>query len=189
MPMAGGGTFQCAPVVGKEGEFCCTALSSSSSRSSSDRLLPRAEVMAAADGSDGFCLFGKLSRGDRETTVKCFYWRKEEQHHPTWKYNDTVNSEGDPPWPTCRRAPLQCETVGGWCPRTRSLSWPNLRTADDTWMVLHWYMKHKACSVVLCLKAGSGHLVSIGTKHSTRCFCVSGRHVSLCREGHGRPGL
>ena len=51
-------------MVGKEGEFCCTALSSSSSRSSSDRLLPRAEVMAAADESDGFCLFGKLSRGD-----------------------------------------------------------------------------------------------------------------------------
>ena len=61
-----------APVVGNEGEFCCTALSSSSSLSSSDRLLPRAEVMAAADESDDFCLFGKLSHREKETTIKCF---------------------------------------------------------------------------------------------------------------------
>lgn len=54
------------PVVGNEGELCCTALSSSSSLSSSDRLLPRAEVMAAVDESDDFCLFGKLETRRRQ---------------------------------------------------------------------------------------------------------------------------
>ncbi len=48
--------------MGNEGELCCTALSSSSSLSSSERLLPSAEVMAAVDESDDFCLFGKLKR-------------------------------------------------------------------------------------------------------------------------------
>lgn len=59
----------CLPVVGNEGELCCTALSSSSSLSSSERLLPRAEVMAAVDESDDFCLFGKLKRRQKETTA------------------------------------------------------------------------------------------------------------------------
>lgn len=54
------------PVVGKDGELCWTALSSRSSRSRSDRLVPRAEVMAAEDESDDFCLFGKLDREKRE---------------------------------------------------------------------------------------------------------------------------
>ena len=60
------GSYQKAVRVWKlmVSRTCSGALSSSSSRSSSDRLLPRAEVMAAADESDGFCLFGKLSRGD-----------------------------------------------------------------------------------------------------------------------------
>ena len=53
-------------MVGKEGELCCTALSSSRSLSSSERLLPRAEVMAADDESDVFCLFGKLRRTEKE---------------------------------------------------------------------------------------------------------------------------
>lgn len=52
-------------MVGNEGELCCTAFSSSSSRSSSERLLPRAEVMAAVDESEfDFCLFGKLQETD-----------------------------------------------------------------------------------------------------------------------------
>lgn len=63
----------CLPVVGNEGELCCTALSSSNSLSSSDRLLPRAEVMAAADESDDFCLFGKLRRRQKRTTVNSSY--------------------------------------------------------------------------------------------------------------------
>lgn len=50
------------PVVGNDGELCCTAFSSRRSLSSSERLLPRAEVMAAVDESDDFCLFGKLRR-------------------------------------------------------------------------------------------------------------------------------
>lgn len=57
----------CVPVVGNEGELCCTALSSSRSLSSSERLLPRAEVIAAVDESDDFCLFGKLKRQKEET--------------------------------------------------------------------------------------------------------------------------
>lgn len=57
----------CLPVVGNEGELCCTALSSNRSLSSSERLLPRAEVMAAVDESDDFCLFGKLKRWKEET--------------------------------------------------------------------------------------------------------------------------
>lgn len=48
------------PSVGKAGVLCWTALSSRSSRSSSDRLLPRVEFMA--DDSLLFCLLGKLSR-------------------------------------------------------------------------------------------------------------------------------
>lgn len=47
-------------MVANDGELCWTALSSRSSRSSSDRLVPRADAMAAEDESDGFCLFGKL---------------------------------------------------------------------------------------------------------------------------------
>ena len=176
-------------MVGKEGEFCCTALSSSSSRSSSDRLLPRAEVMAAADESGGFCLFGKLSRGDRETTVTCFIGERKNNTNLHGfvgvQDNDTVNSEGDPPRLTCRRAPLRCETVAGCCPRTRSLSWPDLETAENTWMVLHWYMKHKARSAVRCLRA----ILCRWEQHFTRCFCVSGRRALLYREGHGCPGL
>lgn len=53
-------------MVGKEGEFCWTALSSRSSLSSSDRLLPRAELMAAADWSADFCLLGKLTEAERQ---------------------------------------------------------------------------------------------------------------------------
>lgn len=56
----------CLPVVGNEGELCCTALSSRRSLSSSERLLPRAEVMAAVDESDDFCLFGKLKRQEED---------------------------------------------------------------------------------------------------------------------------
>lgn len=58
------------PVVGNDGELCCTALSSWSSRSSSDRLLPRADVMAAEDESDDFCLFGKLDRRATERAAE-----------------------------------------------------------------------------------------------------------------------
>lgn len=65
----------CLPVVGNEGELCCTALSSSSSLSSSERLLPRAEVMAAVDESDDFCLFGKLRR-NKEMTADDNSWQK-----------------------------------------------------------------------------------------------------------------
>lgn len=57
------------PVVGKEGELCCTAFSSSRSLSSSERLLPRAEVMAAVDESEDFCLFGKLTGTHTEKRV------------------------------------------------------------------------------------------------------------------------
>lgn len=52
----------CLPVVEKDGAFCCTALSSRRRRSSSDRLLPRADVMAVADESECFCLLGKLDQ-------------------------------------------------------------------------------------------------------------------------------
>lgn len=63
------------PVVGNDGELCCTALSSSSSRSSSDRLLPRAEVMATVDELD-FCLFGKLDERERERASCCCTYDK-----------------------------------------------------------------------------------------------------------------
>lgn len=52
----------CLPVLEKDGAFCCTALSSRRRRSSSDRLLPRAEVMAVDDESECFCLLGKLDK-------------------------------------------------------------------------------------------------------------------------------
>lgn len=51
-----------APSVAKAGVLCWTALSSSSRRSSSDRLLPNDEFMATAAESLLFCLLGKLYR-------------------------------------------------------------------------------------------------------------------------------
>lgn len=53
---------QCVPSVGKAGVLCWTAFSSSSRRSSSDRLLPNDEFMATAEESPLFCLLGKLER-------------------------------------------------------------------------------------------------------------------------------
>lgn len=67
----------CVPVVGNDGELCCTALSSSSSRSSSDRLLPSADVMAAVDEADDFCLFGKLQRRRTETSADSSHIQRE----------------------------------------------------------------------------------------------------------------
>lgn len=49
-----------APPVGKPGGLCCTAFSSSSRRSSSERLLPREELIMVGEGSADFCLLGKL---------------------------------------------------------------------------------------------------------------------------------
>lgn len=55
--------------VGKPGGLCCTAFSSSSRRSSSERLLPREELITVGEGSADFCLLGKL-RGRGEATVR-----------------------------------------------------------------------------------------------------------------------
>lgn len=46
--------------VGKPGGLCCTAFNSSNSRSSSERLLPREELITVGEGSADFCLLGKL---------------------------------------------------------------------------------------------------------------------------------
>lgn len=79
------------PVVGNEGELCCTALSSSSSLSSSDRLLPMAEVMAAVDESTDFCLFGKLKRRQTGTTANSSYrWKKRRTTHTTFQACDRI---------------------------------------------------------------------------------------------------
>lgn len=51
---------QNVPLAAKQGALCCTALSSSRRRSSSDRLQPSAEVMAAEAESEDLSLFGKL---------------------------------------------------------------------------------------------------------------------------------
>lgn len=55
--------------AGKPGGLCCTAFSSSSRRSSSERLLPREELITVGEGSADFCLLGKL-RGKGEVTVR-----------------------------------------------------------------------------------------------------------------------
>lgn len=56
--------------AGKPGELCCTAFSSSSRRSSSDKLLPREELIIAGEGSADFCLLGKLG-GKGKTMLRC----------------------------------------------------------------------------------------------------------------------
>lgn len=53
----------------KPGGLCCTAFSSSSRRSSSERLLPREELITVGEGSADFCLLGKL-RGTGEAVVR-----------------------------------------------------------------------------------------------------------------------
>lgn len=45
----------------------CTAFSSSNSRSSSERLLPREELITVGDGSADFCLLGKLQEAEERS--------------------------------------------------------------------------------------------------------------------------
>lgn len=58
--------------AGKPGGLCCTAFSSSKSRSSSERLLPREELITVGEGSADFCLLGKLQEAEeRSETLHC----------------------------------------------------------------------------------------------------------------------
>lgn len=103
------------PVVGNDGELCWTALSSRSSRSRSDRLVPRAEVMAGEDESDDFCLFGKLDRGETDRLSGARPGRR-------W----CVGGH------TCKRGLLQRGTAERrLCPRTGSSSGRSLKTAGE----------------------------------------------------------
>lgn len=58
-----------SPVVpaGKPGGLCWTAFSSSNRRSSSERLLPREELMTVGEGSADFCLLGKLREAEERS--------------------------------------------------------------------------------------------------------------------------
>lgn len=71
-PKPGTKGHQDVPLAAKQGALCCTAFSSSKRRSSSDRLQPSTEVMAAEAESEDLSLFGKLQERPASVAPESF---------------------------------------------------------------------------------------------------------------------